>query len=337
MKNFFSLLFIIPFACITSSIAQEKKAVLHSNGSVSIFSGNSCFQNAYSAAIHGDTIYLPGGTYASPGNINKSLVIVGSGHYPAFTQASGRTIISGNLQISTEADNLELWGLFLTDNVTAASTNSTLISQVKIIRCNVGAIQLQSGTSTALYSNFLISECVVRGNITASKTNNLIVRNSIFGRLQSVTNAFAYNNISQSAYSFEYCTNSWMYNNIITNTTSPFYNTSNCDIRNSIFVGNPSLGASNTAEGNYMNVPVEAIFSNVTSSSFEYTHDYSLQNPETYIGTDGTQVGIYGGINGPYKEGAIPFNPHISSMIIPTTTNENGELPLEINVIAQPN
>ena len=72
-----------------------------------------------------------------------------------------------------------------------------------------------------------------------------------------------------------------------------------------------------------------------TGSVFDYTDDYQLQDPETYLGMDNkTQVGIYGGALG-YKQGAVPSNPHFSSATIAPSTDGEGKLKVNIKVIAQ--
>jgi len=59
-----------------------------------------------------------------------------------------------------------------------------------------------------------------------------------------------------------------------------------------------------------------------------------LQSPSTYIGTDATECGIYGGIF-PYKEGAVPYNPHIQQKSISSVTDINGNINVNIKVVAQ--
>ena len=98
----------------------------------------------------------------------------------------------------------------------------------------------------------------------------------------------------------------------------------------------PGYGTSFTALNNYTNIPQANIFVNQTGTTFNYTHDYHLQAPTTYLGTDGTQVGIYGGTF-PYKEGAVPLNPHIQLKNIAPTTDANGDLQIQIQVKAQDN
>ncbi len=54
------------------------------------------------------------------------------------------------------------------------------------------------------------------------------------------------------------------------------------------------------------------------------------------ICSDGTDIGIYGSSQ-PYKEGAVPFNPHIYFKNIGGTTTPNGLLNINIKVKAQDN
>ena len=66
-----------------------------------------------------------------------------------------------------------------------------------------------------------------------------------------------------------------------------------------IFVGIPTVGL-NTFTDNYNNVSFINLFVNQSGATFDYAQNYHLVNPALYIGTTGTQVGIYGGFY-PYK------------------------------------
>jgi hypothetical protein len=52
------------------------------------------------------------------------------------------------------------------------------------------------------------------------------------------------------------------------------------------------------------------------------------------MGTDATQIGLYGSVF-PYKDGAVPINPHIQAKTIAPVTNSIGELNIDIKVAAQ--
>ena len=66
--------------------------------------------------------------------------------------------------------------------------------------------------------------------------------------------------------------------------------------------------------------------------------DYHLQNDCVGInsGNDGTDIGIYGTIE-PFIDGGVPINPHIQFKSIGTSTNAEGDLPINIKVAAQDN
>ena len=51
-------------------------------------------------------------------------------------------------------------------------------------------------------------------------------------------------------------------------------------------------------------------------------------------GTDGTDIGIYGGAF-PWKEGSIPTNPHFQKINIAPKTDNSGNLNVKIKVAAQ--
>jgi hypothetical protein len=123
-------------------------------------------------------------------------------------------------------------------------------------------------------------------------------------------------------------------NNIFLNASSKYFSGVSNQISNNIFVTTPSLGTSFIESGNYYPVAQDAIFINQTGNTFSYEHDYHLQSPTTYSGTDNTEAGLYGGTHG-YKEGAVPSNPHIQIQNIATTTDADGILNVQIKAAAQ--
>jgi len=53
-----------------------------------------------------------------------------------------------------------------------------------------------------------------------------------------------------------------------------------------------------------------------------------------YLGTDGTQVGIYGGSQ-PFKEKGTPSNPQVTKKNIGTQTDADGNLQINMTIEAQ--
>jgi hypothetical protein len=87
---------------------------------------------------------------------------------------------------------------------------------------------------------------------------------------------------------------------------------------------------------NILGVPQQDIFVNQQGNSFSFSHDYNLQDPSLYLGTDGTEMGVFGGIF-PVKPKYVPINPHIINKNIAPTTNNQGELEIQIQVAGQNN
>ncbi len=95
------------------------------------------------------------------------------------------------------------------------------------------------------------------------------------------------------------------------------------------YTTNVFMGNYYYVNGNLLNTQLSPYYSNGSILG-----DYHLIAPMLYLGTDGTQVGMYGGAN-PFKEYARPSNPHIVSKTIPFITNQNGILPVNIKAKAQ--
>src|ERR1035437_9923929 len=83
-----------------SSYAQLTVVTLHHNGTTTPYYSNSGFVDAYNVSVAGDTIILPGGNFNPPGSIDRRLTIIGTGHYPDSTTATGVSFITTTLTLS---------------------------------------------------------------------------------------------------------------------------------------------------------------------------------------------------------------------------------------------
>lgn len=322
MKKIF-FLFLLVF--ISSQITAQVKVALHHNGTTTMFSGTQPFVNAYDASVNGDTIYLPGGVFTPPPVISKGLVIIGAGHYPDSTLATGITDISV-LNIYTGADRLKLQGMFIAGGINFEG--SARIDSVVFYRCYMGGINYSGPYDTATNCRgHLIYQNVI-GTLSMTHTSNIRVFNNIISSLISMSeNAWIKNNKIESVSGMTFC---FFENNAIRNMATDGYNT----FRNNIFENAPS-GGTNIYLNNYNNNSFTSIFQTLTAW-FSYTDNYHLINPGAFPGTDGTQAGIYGGLY-PYKDGAVPSNPHIRLKSIGLTPEANGKLKVNFTVAAQNN
>lgn len=326
----------------------QAPVVLQHNGASTLFQKSSGFTDAYNAAVHGDTIYLPGGFFDGL-TINKKIAIIGAGHHPDSTSATYATQINGSLTLGPDADSGHIEGLHITGHINIA-TAGIKTDRVRIRRNMVDGNVSLDGDRATPSMHVEISGNVIRSSVDLSNTLNVMLCNNVFqGRVHYVfqgsitNNVFAnnpylppvgyYNNVYDCDYTkiennifihpngpigFSYCDNSIINNNLFAMLLSNVYYTNNLPT------------------GNYTGIATASVFVNWTSGSFLYTDNYHLQSPVTYLGIDGTQVGIYGGLR-PWKEGSLPMIPHIQSKIISANTDAEGKIQVQVKVSAQNN
>ncbi len=339
MKRQTLLTLIIAIATTMTMNAQT--IALHSSTGVQIFKGNTALANAYTASQSGDTLYLSGHTFTPPASFDKQLMIFGAGHYVDSTLATGKTFINGNVTLNENADLFYLEGVEITGNFTISTNHS--VNNVIIKRCKINGTFNALGDLSNPTSNLSLIGNVLMNRLNLENIQNSLLSNNIISNtFQGSNGNMISNNIimgfiwgSSMDYLF-FGSNNTLNNNII---LWEGYN-ANVGGSGNIFNNNlyveptPDYGATATSIGNYTGILQSAIFVNQTGNAFDYAHDYHLQAPTSYLGTDGTEVGIYGGTF-PYKEGAVPHNPHIQLKNIAPTTDANGDLQIQIQVGAQ--
>ncbi|MCB2220223.1 MAG: hypothetical protein KQI35_07515 [Bacteroidetes bacterium] len=338
MKKTTLLLGIIAIAISLSA----QKVALHSSSGIQHFNGSNAFVEAYNASTNGDTIYLPGGGFTSPSTIDKSLFVIGAGHYPDSTVATAKTFINGNIILSDNADGFRLEGVDINGSI--SFDNNEAVNNVIIKYCNISNdLNVAGNLSNPSYNLTIINSVFASGYFYLSNAQNAGIFNSIIqGRiLNSYGNLFE-NNILMWTYTgvSGYYTlngdNNVCNNNIFLNAGNKSFSGVSNQIYNNLFVTTPSMGTTPIASGNYYPVAQSSIFISQSGYIFDYTHNYHLQDPGTYLGVDNTEIGLYGGTLG-YKEGAVPSNPHFQNQNIAPTTNTSGLLNIQVSAAAQDN
>lgn len=296
---------------------------------------------AVDAAISGDTVYIPSGSWSlgtNPLYLNKSLHIIGVGHNPAYTQAGGITYLIGSITIRSGASSGSLTGVVLTGGFGSNQMYPLdAIINYSLSRNKIGGqVALNQGFAWSEFAENIFDNSV-SGN---SAYNNHFYNNIFTGKVGdfSVGNMFK-NNIwmntsTSSTLTFSYC----VFDNNIIFSIAKMGTPSNCIFNNNLFIDNVTFPyLTNTGSNNIVNQAQSTIFVNQTGSTFSYAHDYHLKStcPGINAGKDGTDIGIYGGAS-PWKEGSIPYNPHFQSVNIAPATNSAGNLNVNIQVEAQP-
>lgn len=283
-------------------------------------------QTAVDSALADDSIYVHGSatSYGSV-TINKPLSLFGTGHNPN----------KANILVST-------LGNILFDSV-AATTGA---SGTKIIGFKLNRITGyggSGGTKNILIQRNYFSSGGTKITITGS---GWIIQNNIFYPSSINVNNNANSIIRNNIFSGAYLATSNQSTVVVTNNiffgTSPataFTTVSNALIANNIFSGSSPKGSNisgnvfsnnityqtsydtipfgtNTGSGNF--VAQNPQFTNVISNAFNYSYDFSLlaTSPGKNAGTDGTDVGIYGGPVPFIDMTGSPAIPQVKSVLI---------------------
>lgn len=300
-------------------------------------------EDAVSNAQNGDTIYIPGGNFISQ-IISKRLHFIGVGINPDSTSVTNRTIIGGYiLKIGSEGGSIT--GCYINSTFSIAEN----IDQYTITRCFLnGGINFAS-----IASHFIITQNVIKGfgdgclyggyhSIALKGTNHLIANNIILADISSQGGNIFRNN--DFLYYAQWCgplssQNDEFYNNIILGSGQ---GTSGCIAKNNLGYFNNGIDSrNNQCINNYTlgSIPMNELFVSFSPSiAWSFNSDLHLRpnSPFYNAGTDGTDIGIYGGAY-PWKEGSIPFNPHFQSIQISPKTDNNGNLNVKVKVAAQDN
>ena len=348
MNRIFILALVLNAFTLTS-LAQHN-VILQSDGETTIFSSSNGFIDAYNAAVDGDTIYLPGLQYSSPSPIEKRITVYGTGYHPQHTQATGRTRING-FRFGEGSSGSHFEGMYVSSGIRLIGG---LIEDITLKRMHVDAGISLNASSVEFCeecNNIQITESVFHFfNGQYSEITNLQIFNNIIcnqgGQILNINNtnpgvtnvAWISNNviIRNGATLIGGVYNSLFENNIfIRHSTSGFFsNYHGNTFRNNAFDFNPTTNEENSFENNYPSISRNAFFVDFPGAIYQPDNNYHIENPETYLGTTGNQIGIYGGIS-PFKENTRPTNPQIKAKDISHSTNEEGKLSIEIEVEAQ--
>ncbi len=292
-----------------------------------------------SANVHasdGDTLYLPGGSYGSL-TVDKRLHIIGVGHNPDSTKATARTIMQG-LILNSGAANGSVTGIYFHGNITFNSG----FKGYTISMCYIsGSINNSAPVKTD--SNISVIQNTIAGTFDFSRFSNSLISDNLFLSSVDISNNSIFKNnillIYEGYYPLKF-SNCTIENNIgygSSETQSFRY----CVLNNNINIGFNGSSGTNQGSGNFLGVGVlHSIFVNYDSLTMGgesiYKADFHLapNSPYKNAGTDGTDIGIYGGTF-PWKEGSIPYNPHIQKNSVSGTTDANGNLKVKIKVEAQ--
>lgn len=315
---------ILSIACFVSFCASA--GVITVNNNTSAPGQYSSLQMAIDSASAGDSIYVHGSA-TSYGNVTvkKRLTFFGTGHKPnksnmlvsevgnfqfdtlaGVSGASGTKIsgfkLSAVLGYSGTGGTKSVW--VSRNYFTSGSSKISVKGQGWVIENNIfqpAYVNVGNHANTIVRNNIFNDSYVFTSNQpTVVIANNIFTGNSGSSALVSVSNALIANNIFNGSNP----NGSGVDNNTFSNNLT--YQTAN----NTIPAG------TNSGSGNF--VGQDPLFTNVPASNFNYSYDYSLTagSPGKNAGTDGSDLGIYGGVMPMVDVTGSPAIPQIKTITI---------------------
>ena len=344
-------LYFLPFLFLAIAGFAQKQIVVQ-NGTAQTFSD---LNAAIAAASAGDTLYIPGGGFSVSAAVDKTLHWRGVGHYPDSTSATGHTQITNGVTFSGNCDNSTFEGIYFTGSLVFGSTDNEATGIV-MKHCRVsGNLSMRNNTSTSggyPDLDFTLSESVVQNIYANYGTNIKVEKNLIFGGLLYFYQCYFNHNdfCSSTSHLLNGCNNCQFLNNAFAYSQGQTAS-ANCNFQNNIFQGGmfyDPVTSTHTGSGNVHSVTWQNLFTTITGNiyTFSYDNDYHLKTGTTGTAedgttgvtifgtaTDGTNAGIYGTAL-PYKEGAVPYAPHIRTANVDNQA-VSGNLGVQITVAAQ--
>lgn len=328
MKKIF--LSLVAFVIAILSYAQNTLVATLTHGdNITMYYGTYAFRDAHNAAVDGDIINLSGGNFQAV-NITKAITIRGTG-----PQESNPTIIVNSFDINiptTTTERLNIEGCEFSGGYIYAKGTLTNAYFSKNIFSSPG-ISVSGDMRSALFVNNYISSfsCGNNTNSSIQFINSRLER--FYNSSYSSSKASFVNCVitPSGGYEAAYISNSQLVNCILYYMSSNSYYTYRLPATSSAW--------NSVAIGAY----AQDVFNNLSSSqnckyatkdifiSSNPMNDLTDEAKATYLGTDGTPVGMYGGVM-PFNQ--IPTYPRITKMNVANRTTADGKLSVEIEVSA---
>jgi hypothetical protein len=303
-------------------------------------------QNAQDQAVAGDTILVLGSatTYGDL-YLKKQLILIGNG----YNRPTGETSIITNLwlgqdNVAGNPSGSKISGFYITGVYYAINRFQAIRMENTVIeRCQiVGGVYIDNPdqyNQSDVYLNDTIRNCLFSsgGGVTylqfwQADYQSFTIHNNIFENIyiQGVTgttinmqNIKLKNNLFLNRSSNTFITTNFLVleNNIFFKAEPQ--GCTNCAFNYNITYGNANNtipGTGNVGTGNQVAVNPQFVNFPLAGAPFAYTYDFSLKSTSTgkNAGTDGTDIGIMGGIL-PFEVGKNPPIPQMTELTIPAT------------------
>ena len=333
-----------------SAQTELQSASLQQGDKTSIYYGKDAFISAFNAVTGvTDVITLSSGTFNSP-TFNKACTVYGAGcetdeSKGIYSTNVGEITIQHGTEVNGEGetvnktndlDGIHIEGIVFTESVNIGEYGKPVtLKNLTLKRCKFYG-SLNTVQDAWSISDVNIINCII-GNINTDLTNNIAIYNSIINRLYGYHNdnklliknciLFDYDNPCVTTYKDNIILDSYAWG-------SDAFKASFFE-KNIFRYGDALNNVSySNAKNNWTGKNDIAIFGEEIGNEYDPSKTYAIKAEAagTYIGTDGTPVGIYGGL---YPFTKTPSNPQIISKEIDVKSTLDGKLKVSIKVEAQ--
>lgn len=341
MKKLF--LSMVALVVATLSYAQSSLvATLSHEGKITTYYSASALNDAYNAAKDGDVITLSSGTFRAV-DISKKITIRGAGMETNPVTGTLPTVISGDFRI---LNGITLEGIYHNSSIRPLTSEGNFIyyngfDDCTFIKCKLYSVGLlYNGINCGSMKNCKFINCRISSLLRVPKNASVSCINSMvnYPENRDKTSSLEFTNciVSRGKWGGQDFFSALMKNCIYMEEELKAPLDASVNLYNTVCVyatkNNVDLLANVT---NNTNTAVEG-FSNVfatyaTTSRFPDDETFELTDAAKakYLGLDGTQVGIYGGI--------MPFDPTVSGPQITkcnvaSKSTADGKLSVDIEV-----
>lgn len=322
---------MVAWAQNNQSVTAILQHVENGTETVKVYIGKEAFKKAYADAVNGDAITLSSGKFDSPETFQKELSVYGAGYEEDATSGTAVTTLNSSILIKgvESLSNLHFEGLRLSNfecdipvsNMVISKCffdyayfRDTSISDIKIQQCVINSgIQGKYDCGDTKAENLIVKNCILGGGVCYfDPTSLLLIDHCLFlckldNTKYTCMNSFVYTNCIFGKKgdpinilgSLQYCIVSWYYscNNPI----------------NVIDLHNATV----FTDGDW------------APTTYAANRTFTLSNPDEWIGNDGTEIGIHGGMG----FSKVPSTPVIRNM---TVTPEGKKIKVEYETNVRP-
>ncbi|MDA0745485.1 MAG: right-handed parallel beta-helix repeat-containing protein [bacterium] len=345
MRHFLILSILALWA--TAALAQTIRVA---NNNANVPTGVNIYptlQKAIDEATPGDLIHvIPSTTTYGNIKIDRRLTILGIGFHPDKEVALKSEV--GNVKLSEGSEGTRLAGLKI-NSIGGGVDNFTIES------CQTSEINFfaQIPNTALTLNNIVIRNCVITGTgrvrlIPKDASSNVIISNNIFMQaalvISGITGVVITNNVFTGLTEGPESIHDGLHNALVTNNIlfartvkglGSFYGYKNNTFRNNIVWGSgdneiPTID-DNTESNNQKGVDPQFVnFPEKGTRSWSFDFDLRLRetSPGKNAGDDGTDIGIYGGVN-PFDPTGTPL-PYVQSIVVPSAVKVGTDLKVTI-------